>query len=201
MPEFADAPEEAPRSDIPSESQDSEERAGLDQHLPAVYEELRRIAHAHLRHERGDHTLNTTSLVHEAYLRLAGLHVIDWQNRSQFLGMASRAMRRILIDYARSRSRQKRTAPTAVLTIEAPVALPIARAEDLLLLDDALTRLEDIEPRQCRVVECRFFAGMTNDETADALDISIATVKRDWTLARAWLNAELAAAGMPGPEL
>jgi RNA polymerase sigma factor (TIGR02999 family) len=111
--------------------------------------------------------------------------------------MASRTMRRILIDHARSRSRLKRAAPHD-LTVELPAVLPVGREEDLLLLDDALTRLEAMEPRQCRVVECRFFAGMTNDETAEALDVSIATVKRDWTLARAWLNVALADAGVSG---
>ena len=179
--------------------QDADARAQLDALLPAIYEELRRIAHAHLSRERPGHTLNTTSLVHESYMRLAGIAEIDWRNRSQFLGMASRAMRRVLIDYARSRARLKRAAPDS-MAIEAPVALPVNRAEDLLLLDAALTRLEGMQPRQCRVVECRFFGGLTNDETADALAISAATVKRDWTMARAWLNAELAAAGVPGTD-
>ena len=173
-------------------------RADLDALLPAIYDELRRIAHTHLSRERAGHTLNTTSLVHESYLRLAGIQAVDWSDRSRFLGMASRAMRRVLIDYARARMRQKRSAAPDVITIEAPVALPVSHAEDLLTLDAALARLEDMQPRQCRVVECRFFGGMTNDETADALAISAATVKRDWTLARAWLNAELASAGVPG---
>lgn len=172
------------------------ERRALDAALPAVYEELRRIARVHLRSERSGHTLNTTSLVHEAYLRLAGVHGVDWLDRSHFLGMASRAMRRVLIDYARARHRQKRSG--VALEIDGPVVFPIERSADLLLLDEALDRLEALEPRQCRVVECRFFGGMTNDETAEVLQISLATVKRDWALARAWLNAELMARGAAG---
>jgi RNA polymerase sigma factor (TIGR02999 family) len=167
------------------------DRDALDSALPAVYHELRRIAHSHLRGERGGHTLNTTALVHEAYLRLAGIGVVDWTNRAWFLGMASRAMRRVLVDYARSRGRQKRNAGDRI-DVVASVVLPDAGATDLLALDAALDRLEALQPRQCRVVECRFFAGMTNEETAESLVISVATAKRDWTLARAWLNAELA---------
>ena len=172
-------------------------RERLDSVLPAVYEELRRIARSHLRRERPGHTLNTTSLIHEAYLRLAGFQRVDWTDRSRFLGMASSAMRRVLIDYARSRARLKRRRLDGpVLFHESTSPFPLDRAEDLVLLDAALTRLEALEPRQCRVVECRFFAGMTNEETADALATSVATVKRDWALARAWLNAELTEAGV-----
>jgi RNA polymerase sigma-70 factor, ECF subfamily len=172
------------------------DRDALDHALPALYEELRRIAHGHLRREQSGHTLNTTSLVHEAYLRLVGLEAIDWTSRSHFLGMASRAMRRVLIDYARWRKRRKRSGEPDVVNIDAPVQLPIAHLDDLLLLDASLLRLERMQPRQCRVVECRFFAGMTNEETAESLQISVATVKRDWAVARAWLNAELHAAGV-----
>jgi RNA polymerase sigma-70 factor, ECF subfamily len=172
------------------------ERERLDRALPAVYDELRRIAHSHLRGERPGHTLNTTSLVHEAYLRISRVGGIDWMNRSHFLGMASRAMRRVLVDYARARGRRKRADPGTELHVEAPVVLPIASIEDLMSMDDALTRLEALQPRACRVVECRFFAGMTHDETAESLGISVATVKRDWTLARAWLNAELRLLGV-----
>jgi RNA polymerase sigma factor (TIGR02999 family) len=169
-------------------------RDALDDVLPAVYGELRRIAHAHLRGERPGHTLNTTSLVHEAYLRLAGIGVVDWADRARFLGIASRSMRRVLIDYARSRARKKRTGDPAVAVEWHRSAPPIA-ADDLLVLDEVLRRLEAMEPRQCRVVECRFFAGMTHEQIASALNVSVATVKRDWTVARAWLNAELGALG------
>jgi RNA polymerase sigma-70 factor, ECF subfamily len=164
-------------------------RDRLDALLPGLYAELRRIAAAHLRNERSGHTLNTTALVHEAYIRLVGIGSIDWTDRSRFLGMASRTMRRVLIDYARSRARQKRDDQR--ISIGAPAGLSVGSAVDLLALDDALDRLESLEPRQSRVVECRFFAGMTHEETAESLSISVATVKRDWTIARAWLHSEL----------
>jgi RNA polymerase sigma factor (TIGR02999 family) len=169
-------------------------RNALDEDLPFVYDTLKRIARSHLRGERAGHTLNTTALVHEAYLRLAGIDSVDWTDRSRFLGMASRAMRRVLIDHARARSRLKRSSPQ--LPVDAADGdLPAESVEDLLALDAALDRLEALEPRQCRVVECRFFAGMTHEETAEALAVSLASVKRDWTIARAFLNAELTAAG------
>jgi RNA polymerase sigma-70 factor, ECF subfamily len=176
-------------------------RSALDEDLPLVYDILKRIARSHLRRERTGHTLNTTALVHEAYLRLAGIGTVDWTDRSRYLGMASRAMRRVLIDYARSRSRLKRSSPPQPVGV-AEGGLSAGSVEELLALDAALDRLEALEPRQCRVVECRFFAGMTNEDTAEALAVSLATVKRDWTVARAFLNAELAApvGSLPVPD-
>jgi RNA polymerase sigma factor (TIGR02999 family) len=184
------------------EAQDSpsNSRRELNEALPRVYEELRRIAHGHLRDERAGHTLNTTALVHEAYLRLAGVRAVDWQDRPHFLSMASRAMRRVLVDYARARRRQKRDAASAPLMIEGPSGLGVSDVDELIALDEALTRLETIDARQSRVVECRFFAGLDIDETAQVLGISPASVKRDWTVCRAWLNAELAGGSEPERE-
>lgn len=162
----------------------------LDRLVPLVYEEMRRIAHGQLRRERVGHTLETTALVHETYLKLVGVRHVDWQDRAHFFSMAGRVMRRVLVDYARARNRVKRGGgvETVVLSeVEAPMISP----DKFLELDEALTRLETLSPRQCRVVECRCFAGLTVEETARTLDASTATVKRDWAFARAWLNREL----------
>ena len=168
----------------------------MDEFFPLVYQELHRIAARQLRGERDHHTLSPTALVNEAWLELSRLTRIQWQNRSHFLAMAAQAMRRILIDYAVSRQRQKRGAGQQVepLLKEDPVAMMTAApVEDLMALDHALTRLDALNARHARVVECRFYGGMSVEETADALGISPATVKRDWALARAWLNRTLAA--------
>ena len=168
----------------------------MDEFFPLVYQELRRIAARQLRGERDHHTLSPTALVNEAWLELSRLTRIQWQNRSHFLAMAAQAMRRILIDYAVSRQRQKRGAGQQVepLLEADPVAMMTAApVEDLMALDHALTRLDALNARHARVVECRFYGGMSVEETADALGISPATVKRDWALARAWLNRTLAA--------
>jgi RNA polymerase sigma factor (TIGR02999 family) len=161
--------------------------------LPLVYDELKRIAARELRGERPGHTLCTTALVHEAWVELSKLHRIQWQNRSHYLALASQAMRRVLIDHAVARGAQKRgggRAPEA-LSDDALVMVQ-ARATELLDLDAALERLGALDGRQARVVECRFYGGMSIEETAEALGTSPATVKRDWALARAWLNRELA---------
>lgn len=166
-------------------------RDTLDRLLPLAYEHLRRIAHRRLRQERSDHTLVTTDLVHEAYLKLAGLDRIRWDNRAHFFAVAAQAMRRILVDYAVRRNAQKRGGDRQKIALD-QVQLPVARGtDDLLALDTALDRLAEHSARQCRVVECRYFAGMSIDETAEALAISPATVKREWALARAWLHREL----------
>lgn len=163
----------------------------LDRLMPIVYDELRRIAHGLLRGERSGHTLNTTALVHETYLRLVKIEHVDWRDRAHFLAVAARVMRRVLIDYARTRKREKRGgAPVQVPLSEALDAM-VRQPDDLLALEEALARLEVLNKRQCRVVECRCFAGMSVEETAAALDTSPATVKRDWAFARAWLNREL----------
>lgn len=164
----------------------------MDDLLPLVYGELKRIAARQLRGERPDHTLSTTALVHEAWMELSRLDRIKWQNRSHYLAVASQAMRRVLIDHAVARRAQKRGGGRAVETLEDDALVLIeGRAEELLDLNQALERLAAIDDRQARIVECRFFGGMSIEETAEALDLSPATVKREWTLARAWLNREL----------
>ena len=164
----------------------------LDDVFPAVYQELRRVAHRHLRGERTGHTLDTTALVHEAYLELAKVEQLHWPGRAYMLAAASRAMRRILIDYAVARRAEKRGGGVAAEPLDDAVAMAVSRGDDLLALDEALERLSAVNERYGRVVECRFFGGMSVEETAEALGTSPATVKRDWTLARAWLNRELA---------
>ena len=167
------------------------ERASMDRVFALVYEELHRVAHLHLRSERADHTLDTTALVHEAYLRLAEVDGIEWRSRAHFFAVASRAMRRILINHAEARNAQKRSGRWQRVELGPNQAVEADDSDTLLALDRALTRLEALEPRQCRVVECRYFAGLSIEETAAALETSPATVKRDWTMARAWLNREL----------
>jgi len=165
----------------------------MEQMFVLVYNELRQLAARKLRSERDDHTLCTTALVHEAWLELNKLNRIQWQNRGHFLAVAAQAMRRILIDYAVARRRQKRGGGQVIVSLDDDDALAIAheRADELVALEEALARLQTIDERQARVVECRFFGGMSIDETAQALNVSAATVKREWTLARAWLNREL----------
>ena len=168
----------------------------MEDMFPLVYDELRRIAARAMRGERSDHTLCTTALVHEAWLELSKLTRIQWQNRSHFLAIAAQAMRRILIDYAVARRRLKRGGGQTVQSLDDDadaVAVAVDQADDMLALDEALQRLTAMNARLARIVECRFFGGMSVEETAEALDISPATVKRDWTLARAWLNRELQA--------
>ena len=166
-------------------------RAAVDRLVPLVYDELRRIAHRRLLAEQTGHTLDTTALVHEAYLELAALDRLQFQSRAHFLAVAAQAMRRVLIDYAVRRGAQKRGGARRPVSLDEVPLIADERGEELLALDEALERLAGIDERQCRVVECRFFGGMSIEETAEALDTSPATVKRDWTLARAWLNREL----------
>jgi RNA polymerase sigma factor (TIGR02999 family) len=157
-----------------------------------VYAELRRIAGRQLRGERAGHTLCTTALVNEAWMELAKLDRIQWQSRAHFLALAAQAMRRVLIDYALARRTQKRGGGRVVESLEDDaLAVVQERAEEFIELDAALQRLSALNERHARIVECRFYGGMSLEETADALGVSPATVKRDWTLARAWLNREL----------
>jgi RNA polymerase sigma factor (TIGR02999 family) len=158
-----------------------------------VYNELHQLAARKLRNEREGHTLSTTALVHEAWLELNKLNRIEWQNRAHFLAVAAQAMRRILIDYAVARRRDKRGGGREVVSLDEGDALAIAheRADELVALEEALARLQTINERQARIVECRFFGGMSIEETGEALDVSPATVKREWAIARAWLNREL----------
>jgi len=170
------------------------DRDAVDRLVPILYDELRRIAHVRMRGERTGHTLETTALVHEAYLELAGLNQMEWRDRAHFLALAARAMRRVLIDHAVARNAQKRDGRLRAIPLDEAIDLAVVagqRADELLALDDALERLAAVSERQARVVECRFFAGMSVEETAEALGTSPATVKRDWTVARAWLHREL----------
>jgi len=171
-------------------------REAIDEVIPLVYEELRQIAHSHMSGEASGHTLNTTALVHEAYVRLVRIDRMDWRGRVHFLAMASRVMRRVLIDYARTRGREKRRGGTAEpLPLQAASGIAAGGGEDLVALDDALTRLEAVSPRQARLVEYRFFGGLSLEETAEALGVSLATVKRDWVVCRSWLNRALDGSG------
>jgi RNA polymerase sigma factor (TIGR02999 family) len=164
----------------------------MEEMLPLVYDELRRMAGRKLRDERTGHTLSATALVHEAWLELTKLNRIQWQNRSHYLAVAAQAMRRILIDYAVARGRQKRGGGQTPVHLEGEAwAVATSRGEELLALDEALIRLGRMNERQARIVECRFYGGMSVEETAEALNVSPATVKREWATARAWLNREL----------
>jgi RNA polymerase sigma-70 factor (ECF subfamily) len=168
----------------------------MEDMFPLVYDELRRIAARAMRGERPDHTLCATALVNEAWLEISKLTRIQWQNRSHFLAIAAQAMRRVLIDYAVARRRLKRGGGQTIQPLDADavaIAVVAEQADDVIALDEALERLTAMNERHARIVECRFFGGMSVEETAEALDISPATVKRDWALARAWLNRELQA--------
>lgn len=167
-----------------------------DELMVHVYDELRRLAHGRLRHERPGHTLSTTALVHEAYLKLADLDHLQWKNRAQFFAVASTAMRRILVDYARAAKRLKRGGRQRPISLDEQgedrlPAMSQEDADELLALDDALNRLGAVHERQRKVVELRFFSGLTIQETAEVLGVGLSTVKRDWSTARAWLNREL----------
>lgn len=174
----------------------SGEQDALDALLPRVYEELRRIARGRLRRERADHTLSATEVVHEAYMKLVPLEGLHVQHRAHFYAIASRAMRNVLVDHAMRRSAVKRGGGEAVVTLDDSVAARERPVEELIALSRALDRLGQIDERQASVVECRFFGGLSLEETADALGIAPATVSRDWTFARAWLHRELS--GEPG---
>lgn len=163
--------------------------------MPVVYAELKRLAAGYLRAERADHTLQTTGLVHEAYLKLVDQKRTTWKNRSHFFGIAAQAMRRILVDHARKRSAAKRDGGHPVTLDDEVAGLP-ADTDEVLAVDEALQRLSAMDPRQSRIVELRYFAGLSIEQTAEALEISPATVKRDWTSAKAWLQRELSG----GPE-
>ncbi len=171
------------------------DRGALQALFPLVYDELHALAHRKRRNWNGDYTLNTTALVHEAYLKLVDQSHPAWNNRAHFFGVAARAMRHIQINYAKHRRRKKRGGGTPKVSLDEvsrlcveETPLTAERADALVALDDALTRLEQVNERQSRIVECRFFAGMTSDETAAALAVSPATVKRGWAMAQAWLH-------------
>ena len=167
------------------------DKDALDQLMPIVYDELRRQAARYLRREQAGNTLQTTALIHEAYVRLVDQRNVQWQNRAHFFGIAAQMMRRILVDHARAKKRAKRGGSDVRVSLgDATVAVK-GQDHDLVALDEALDRLAQIDEQQSRVVELRFFSGLTVEETAEVLHISTATVKRDWNMAKAWLHREL----------
>ena len=166
------------------------DRAALDKLLPLVYKELRHLAQGYLRRERSDHTLQPTALVHEAYLRLVDQNVA-WQNRAHFFGVAAETMRRILIDHARSHQARKRGSGDIKLSLDEGINISDERARDLIALDDALKALARLDPQKSRIVELRFFGGLSIEETAEVLGVGTATVIRQWRTAKAWLYHEI----------
>src|ERR671910_2118699 len=169
----------------------ADDRQSVDSLLPLVYQELRRLAASYLRRERPGQTLQPTALVHEAYLRLMKDRPDRWQNRAHFCAIAAHSMRQILIERARARGAQKRGGAQPRVTLDEALVAGASPSIDLVALDQALERLEAIDPEQARLVELRFFGGLTIEETAQAMNISPATVKRHWTIAKAWLTREL----------
>ena len=169
----------------------SGDRQALEALMPLVYSELRRLARHYLRGESAQQTLQSTALVHEAYVRLVDWRNVDWQNRAHFFGVAAQMMRRVLVDRARERQAAKRGAGAVKLTLDHAFAMPVEDGIDLQALDQALSQLEKLDPQQGRVVELRFFGGLSIEETAAALGISTPTVKRSWSAARAWLRRAL----------
>ena len=163
----------------------------VDELVVLLYSELRSLASRYLRRERGDHTLQTTALVHEAYLRLADQREVRWKNREQFLGVAAQLMRRILVDYSRGHDAQKRGRDFEKVFLEEAESVSKGKTADVIQLDEALTRLADFDPQQAQLVELRFFGGLSIEETAGVLGVSRATVKRNWNLSKAWLAREL----------
>jgi RNA polymerase sigma factor (TIGR02999 family) len=195
-----------PVTQLLAQWRDGDERA-FAQLSALMYEELRQLAQRHLRRERSNHTMQKTALVNEAFMRLVGQQSVDWQSRAHFIGLASKLMRRVLVDYARARLADKRGGGIGVLSLdemaapeadEAPDTTPTAlqhldahTQEEVSAIDQALVRLEQIDARQAQIVEMRYFGGLTVEQTAEAIGISEATIKREWTLARAWLRREL----------
>jgi RNA polymerase sigma factor (TIGR02999 family) len=169
-------------------------RAVVDELIPFLYRELKRIAAAQLRNERPGHTLQVTALVHEAYLKLVDQRQVHWQNRAHFFGVAAQVMRRILLDYAKGRARGKRGGDVRKTSLDEALTVSYDRAFELVEIDEALQRLEAFDQRQAKVVEMRFFGGLSVEETAEALGVSEPTVKREWAMARAWLHRQISPA-------
>jgi len=167
------------------------DEGALDALIPAVYQELRRMANYYLRGENAGHSLQPTALVHEAYLRLIDQTKVDWQNRAHFFGVAAQMMRRILVDHAKAKHRAKRGGTATKVSLDETVNLSDERAAELVALDDALKVLDELDERKSRIVELRYFGGLTVDETAQVLGVSDKTVMRDWSLAKAWLYQQL----------
>ncbi len=175
------------------------DQAALDKLTPLVYGELRRLAHCYMTRERADHTLQTTALVHEAYLRLVDANRIDWQDRAHFFAISANLMRRILVDWARARGYRKRGGHARRVSLDEAPLISAAPDTDLVQLNDALDKLGKFDPRKAQVVELRFFGGMNLDETAEILNVSRDTIKRDWNLAKNWLLCAMTEEGRNGP--
>ena len=171
------------------------DREALDALTPLVYDELRKLASRYLRRERPDHTLSSTALVHEAYMKLIDQRHVQWQNRNQFFGLASEMIRRILVDHARARLTSKRGGQVYKLSLDEALAAAEEKDLDLVALDDALKSLGEADPQQSRIVELRYFGGLTIEQTAEVIGISPATVKRDWVVAKAFLKREMTRRG------
>ena len=167
------------------------DQAALDELTPLVYKELHRLAKSYMARERADHTLQTSALVNEAFIRLIDWKNVQWQNRAHFFAVSAQLMRRILVDFARSRNYAKREGGAHKVSLDETAIVSQRRSKDLVALDDALTALAALDERQSRVVELRFFGGLSLEEIAEALQVSVGTVRRDWSLARAWLHREL----------
>lgn len=167
------------------------DQAALDRLMPLVYDELRRIARRYMSHQSPGHTLQTTELIHEAFLKLVRQPEKHWRNRAHFLGVAAQAMRHILVDYARSRQCAKRGSAVQVVSLDEAAVVSEERAAEIVALDDALSRLAEIDLRKSRIVEMRYFGGLSVEETAEVLGVSPDTVMRDWRLAKTWLRREL----------
>jgi RNA polymerase sigma-70 factor (ECF subfamily) len=167
------------------------DQAALDALMPLVQQELHRLAVRYMADERPGHVLQATALVNEAYVRLVDWKDVRWQNRAHFFAMAAQIMRRVLVDMARARERAKRGRGQVHVSLSDVGDLAVVERSDVVALDEALTSLEAIDPRKCRVIEMRFFGGLSLQETAEALNVSVATVRRDWSMARAWLHREL----------
>ncbi|HZN12072.1 MAG TPA: sigma-70 family RNA polymerase sigma factor [Blastocatellia bacterium] len=167
------------------------DRAALDQLVPLVYGELRRLAKHHLRRERAGHTLQSAALIHEAYLRLIDVKQVRWENRAHFFAAAARLMRQILVDLARERGTRKRGGDARQVSLDEALVISPPRDEGLVALDEALTALAEVDARKSRVVELRFFGGLSVEETAEALKVSVETVNRDWRFAKSWLSRRL----------
>jgi RNA polymerase sigma factor (TIGR02999 family) len=175
------------------------DQAALEQLVPLIHRELRRLAKGYMRKERPGHILQTTALINEAYLRLIDWKDVRWQNRAHFFGVAAQLMRRILVDFARAHHRATRGGAMRQVSLDEAAAVSVERAAEFIELDEALDRLAVIDPRRSRMVELRFFGGLSEEETAEALKVSPRTVRREWSLARAWLRRELRR-GKPGGE-
>lgn len=173
----------------------SGDREALERLTPLVYQELRHLAINRLKQERADHTLQATALVHEAFLRLVNWQSVSWQNRAHFFGVAAQLMRNVLVDHARARLADKRGGERERISLEEVGDVPARRDVDLLTLDEVLSSLAELDPEQCRIVELRYFGGLTIEETAEVMGLSASTVKREWNTARAWLLREISHRG------